>query len=230
MKDKLLALLTAKFSGVRKDVLLQMARVMALHCADETEAKGLVDKLTVEQVNEFGKDFRADVDKEVSNSTKTFEENLKKKFDFVERKVEPGDQKPDWNDPKDIAELVKAAVAEAVKPYQERLDKFSKDDTAKSRLQQIEGKLGGCKDEFFRQNTLKSYGRMSFADDNAFNEYLADLDKDIATANQNFSDTKMRGQVQPMFNHVDKDGVSSEVAEFVKEKTGENDMFSGKKL
>ena len=73
MKDKLLALLTAKFSGVRKDILLQMARIMALQCTNDTEAQALVDKLTLEQVNEFSKDFRADVDKEVSNSTKTFE-------------------------------------------------------------------------------------------------------------------------------------------------------------
>ena len=230
MKDKLLALLTAKFSGVRKDVLLQMARIMALQCTNDTEAQALVDKLTLEQVNEFSKDFRADVDKEVSNSTKTFEENLKKKFDLVEKKVEPGDPKHDQTDPKDIATIVKNAVAEAVRPYQEKFEQFSKNDLAKTRLQQIESKLKDCKDEFFKQNKLKDYNRMNFADDNAFNEYLSDLDKDIEAANQNFSNSRLGGQAQPLFNHVDKDGVSSEVSDYIKERSGENDTFSGKKL
>ena len=115
MIDKILALLTAKFAGVRKDVLMQMARVMALHCADETEAKALVDKMTIETVNEFVKEFRADVDNEVSKSIKTNEENLKKKYDFVEKKVEPGD--PNHKiDPNDTAALIEAAVAKAVFP------------------------------------------------------------------------------------------------------------------
>ena len=59
-------------------------------------------------MGEFVKEYRADVDKEVSDSNKTFETNLKKKYDFVDKgkKVEPGDPKPD---PNDISEVVKAS-------------------------------------------------------------------------------------------------------------------------
>lgn len=229
MKDKILALLTAKFAGVRKDVLVQMARVMALHCADETEAKALVDKMTIETVNEFVKEFRADVDNEVSKSIKTNEENLKKKYDFVEKKVEPGD--PNHKiDPNDTAALIEAAVAKAVKPLQEQLDKYSRNDLSKSRLQQLQDKLNTCKDEFFKSQTLKNFQRMSFEKDEDFDEYLTSLDEDIKTANQNFSDTRMRNQSQPLFSNAGDDGVSSQVAAYVKEQTDEGGLLSGKKL
>lgn len=229
MKEKISALLTAKFAGVRKDVLMQMARVMALHCADETEAKALVDKMTIETVNEFVKEFRADVDNEVSKSIKTNEENLKKKYDFVEKKVEPGDPNHK-TDPNDTAALIKAAVAEAVKPLQEQLDKYSRNDLSKSRLQQLQDKLNTCKDDFFKSQTLKNFQRMSFEKDEDFDEYLTSLDEDIKTANQNLSDTRMRNQGQPLFSNTGDDGVSSQVAAYVKEQTDEGGLLSGKKL
>ena len=73
MKETILALLIAKFSGVRKDGLTALARSLALQCATEDDAKALVDKITDAQVNEFVKDYRADVDKEVSNSKKKWQ-------------------------------------------------------------------------------------------------------------------------------------------------------------
>lgn len=96
MKEKILALLVAKFTGVRKDGLTQMARLYALQAATDDEAKALVDKLTKEQVDDFIREFRGDVDKEVSEGNKTFETNLKKKFDFVEKKgtSNTGDPEP----------------------------------------------------------------------------------------------------------------------------------------
>ena len=81
--QQILALLTAKFSGVRKDGLEHLARTLALQCSNEDEAKTLVEKITDAQVNDFIKEYRKVVDKEVSESNKTFEANLKKKFDLV---------------------------------------------------------------------------------------------------------------------------------------------------
>ena len=40
MKERILALLIAKFSGVRKDGLTALARSLALQCATEDEANG----------------------------------------------------------------------------------------------------------------------------------------------------------------------------------------------
>lgn len=78
--QQILALLIAKFSGVRKDGLEQMARTLALQCTNEDEAKTLVEKITDAQANDFVKEYRKVVDKEVSEAGKTLETNLKKKL------------------------------------------------------------------------------------------------------------------------------------------------------
>ena len=167
MKEKILALLVAKFQGMRKDGLTALASAMALQCTTEDEAKTLVEKVTDAQVTDFVKDYRADVDKEVSESNKTFETNLRKKYDFKEKETEPGGD-PTKKD--DISAIVKAAVAEAVKPFQEKLSSYEADDIAKARLQALNEKLASCKDETFKAQTLKDFARMQFTDDNRSEE------------------------------------------------------------
>ncbi len=229
MKETILALLIAKFSGVRKDVLNHLARAMALQATTDEEAKSLVDKITDAQVNEYVKEVRADVDKEVSESNKTFETNLKKKFDFVAKKAEPGgDPNPD---PNDIAATIKAAVAEAVKPFQDKLAGYESDNIAKSRLQALTEKLNGCKDENFKSQTLKDFNRMKFDTDDDFNEYLADKAKDIETANQNLADAALSNSGgSPLFSQKEESGISKGVAEFVESQKPANNQFAGKEV
>lgn len=230
MKETILALLIAKFSGVRKDGLTALARSLALQCGTEEEAKALVDKITDAQVTEFVKDYRADVDKEVSESNKTFETNLKKKYELVEKgkKVEPGNQDPN---PNDISEIVKAAVAEAVKPFQEKLSGYEQDNIAKSRLQSLNEKLNECKDETFKAQTLKDFARMKFDSDDEFNEYLNEKVADIATANQNLANSALGNSGgTPLFAQKEESGVSKGVAEYIASQKPENDTFKGKEI
>lgn len=230
MKEKILALLIAKFSGVRKDVLNHLARTFALQATNDDEAKALVDKLTDAQVNEYVKEFRADVDKEVSESNKTFEANLKKKYDFVDKgkRDEPGDPKPN---PNNLSEIVKAAVAEAVKPFQEKLSGYEADNVAKSRLQALTEKLNECKDETFKAQTLKDFARMKFDTDDEFNEYLNEKVTDIATANQNMANVALNNSGgTPLFSQKEESGVSKGVAEFVASQKPENSTFTGKEI
>ena len=125
----LLALLVAKFQGVRKDGLEAMARALALHCKSEDDAKTLVEELDKAQVDEFVKDYRAGVDKEVSDGVKTNETKLRSKYNFIEKtKVEPGndgngDDGKDGNNGKDdIAAQIKAAVEQI---FQVKVDKVN---------------------------------------------------------------------------------------------------------
>ena len=205
MKDKILALLLAAFAGVRKDGLTQLARILALQAATEEEAKALVDKLTKMQVDEFVKEFRAEVDKEVSEGNKTFETNLKKKFEFVERKPEKADEKPNETDSGDIASIVKAALAAELNPLKQELASFRAGETAKSRLQSLNEKLNGCKDEAFKTKVLKDFGRMTFETDNDFTEYLTDTEKDIAAANQNVANSTLGRHERPWMTDSQND-------------------------
>ena len=230
MKETILALLIAKFSGVRKDGLVALARSLALQCTTEDEAKALVDKFTDAQVNEFVKDYRADVDKEVSEN-KTFETNLKKKFDLVQ-KTEPGGKKNlKDTDTDDIAAIVKAAVDAAVAPLNDKLNGYEAKTIAETRLQALNEKLNGCKDENFKAQTLKDFARMNFKDDADFNEYLTGKEADIATANQNKADTDLSNSGgSPLFSQKEESGISKGVAEYVESLKPENTTFKGKEI
>lgn len=229
MKEKILALLIAKFAGVRKDGLARLAGALSLQAADETEAGVLVDKLTPEKVNEFITDYRKDVDKEVSDSNKTYEGNLKKKFDFVEKK-EPGKEPKEPVDPNDIAAIVAAAVKTAVAPLQQELLGFKGEKTTESRLQQLQSKFKDNLPESFKAQKLKDFKRMNFENDEAFTEYLGELETDITAFNQELADKGLTGQSKPMFGSKEKDGVSGAVKQFIDSKAEGQKNLAGKEI
>ena len=230
MKKTILALLIAKFSGVRKDGLAVLAGVLALQATTEDEAKGIVEKLTDAQVNDFVKDYRSDVDKEVNESNKTFESNLRKKYDFKEKETEPGGDPSEKTDPNDIAAMVKSAIADAVKPLQDELNGYRANALSDSRLKQLNEILGGSKDEAFKAKALKDFGRMTFNDDEAFNEFLTDTKTDVESANQRVADSNLSSESRPFFANKGDDGVSKGVAEFVESQKPGSDTFTGKEV
>lgn len=231
--EEMLALLVSKYRGVRKDGLAHLARTLALQCANEEEAKALLEKITDAQVTEFVKEYRKVVDEEVSKGNKTFEKNLKEKFDLVEKKTDLVIPNGDDNNPKpnDIATIVANAVAGAVKPLQDRLDKYEQGEVGKSRLQALQDKLSACKDSTFKEQTLKDFGRMNFADENAFNEYLTEKDADIKKANQSVADASLHhGAGAPMMADRTEEGISKPVADFIASQKPEANALKGKEV
>lgn len=232
MFKTILALLIAAFgnvTGVRKDGLTNLARGLSLQATNDEEAKAIVDKLTEAQVIEFCKGYRQDVDKEVSESNKTLEANIRKKFNIKDDiKTEPGG---DDGNKDDIAAIVKAAVDAALAPMKETIDGFKAKEVGKTRLQALEDALKDCKDENFKTQTLKDFGRMSFASDDDFNEYLSGKTADIKTANQRVADDALRGGGAPIFSQKEAEtGVSKGVSEFIKSQSPEGNAFAGKTI
>lgn len=229
--QQILALLQAKFAGVRKDGLAQLARMIALQVTSQEEAQALIDKLDVEKVTETVKDYRKDVDKEVSEANKTYEGNLKKKFKFVELDDHtPADDPTKKTNPDDLQAAIKAAVAEVVKPLNEEIAALRGSKISESRLQMLTEKLGSCKDETFKAKVLKDFNRMSFTDDNAFNEYLTETETDIAAFNQDLANKGLGEQGKPMFGQKNNDGVSSGVASFIQSQTEKENSLGGKEV
>lgn len=183
--EDILALLTSKFTGVRKDGLEHLARTLALQCSDEAEAKPLVEKLTDAQVNDFVKEYRRVVDKEVLDGNKTFEANLRKKFDFVEKGT-PAACDRDGGD--DLSVVVSTAISEAVKPLEERLERYEQGLIEKSRLSALRDTLSACKDEVFKSQTLQDFSRMRFETEESFSEYLQEKESAVRSVNQVVAD------------------------------------------
>jgi len=231
MKEKILALLIAKFSGVRKDGLAQLAGVLSLQAETDEQAAGLVDKMTTEKVSAFITEYRKDVDKEVSEANKTYEGNLKKKFDFVEKREprDPGKDPKDPADPSDIASIVANAVKAAIDPLEKKLSSFEGEKIKQSRLQQLEGKLKDVPDTFKAQK-LKDFSRMNFDSEEAFTEYLTETETDITAFNQELANKGLAAQGKPIFGGKDQNGVSSAVSSYLTSKAEGNKSLTGKEV
>lgn len=201
MKTEIFALLSTKFAGVRKDGLLNLARILSLQATTPEEAKTLVEKINKAQVDEYVKEFRADVDKEMSESNKTFKANLEKKYNLVEKVAKPG---ADPDDANDIAAMISKAVSEAVTPLQTELASYKESSMTKTRLQSVTEKLAGCNDSVFKERELKNFGIFgSKLTDEQYTEYLAGLDTDISSANQNVANTALSSHAAPWRSNGD---------------------------
>lgn len=184
MKQKLLELLNAKFlgKGTRKDVLAQLATAFSLQATTEEEAQALVDKLTDEQVTDFQKEYRSEIDSEISKATKTaLEKAGKGNGGDPEPKPEEGEDK---TDPTDIATIIANAVAKATTPLMEEISAIKSGKTTETRLSQINDILKDAKDETLKNTISKNFGRMSFESDESFAEYLTEIQTDVTTSNQ----------------------------------------------
>ena len=229
MFEKIIELLTAKFTGIRKDAIEMLARNLALQCDNDDDVTAAIGKLTDEKVNEFVKGYRSQVDKEVSASISANEKNLRKKYDFIEKKIDGNEpKKTEGNEPNDISSIINAAIAKAIEPFQNEISNLKQENTSKSRLQQVNDKLNACKNDVYKNQMLKAYQKMAFADDEKFNEYLTELDSDIAEANQSFANDSLRG-VKPLKSEVNNDGVSKAVSDFISSQSTDS-AFAGKKI
>lgn len=216
-----------KDCGISVNNLTKAINIVGGHVADDSTDETEIDKVA-NDVLEVAKIMQAEATSRVEDFKKKNPINPKDKTPVTDPKDKQDDS---TENPQDVAALVKAAVAEAMKPMQEKIAMYEGQNVAKTRLDALNEKLAGCKDEQFKTQTLKDFKRMSFDNDDAFNEYLTEKATDIETANQNFANAKLAGSGAPMFSHKDEAGVSSEVATFIKskEKT-EDDKFAGKKL
>ena len=228
MFEKIIELLTAKFTGIRKDAIEMLARNIALQCDNDDDVTAAIGKLTDEKVNDFVKGYRSQVDKEVSASISANEKNLRKKYDFIEKKDGNEPKKTEGNDANDISAIINAAIAKAIEPFQNEISNLKQENTSKSRLQQVNDKLNACKNDVYKNQMLKAYQKMAFADDEKFNEYLTELDSDIAEANQSFANDSLRG-VKPLKSEVNNDGVSKAVSDFISSQSTDS-AFAGKKI
>ena len=232
--EQLIALLTAKFSGVRKDGLAQLAKSLVYTVTTEEEAQALVEKLTDQQVTEFVKDWRKEVDAEVSRGVQTAEGNFKKKYkvnDDNQNQEDSADKNKNLDNPVDINATIQKAIAEAVKPFQEKLSRLEGDEIFKSRKSTLETKLEKAP-ETFKNKILKDFSRMSFEDDEKFTEYLTETENDLKEFEQEFSNSGLSRMSRPnRAGGNEPEVVSSAVKDFVEsKKEGSASELGGKEV
>jgi hypothetical protein len=211
MKEKILALLIAQFTGVRKDGLNHLAGALSLQVATDDEATTVVGKLTADQVKMYIADWRKEADAEISKANKTHEDSLKKKYDFTEKKTDGTTPQvtPETieagNDMAAIQKIIADSIAAATKPLLEKVTAFEAGNAAKTRLTALNDKLKECKDDNFKKLAVKNFGLMQFTDE-AFTEYLTEMETDIKTANQTVADSGLGEQSRPWIPNTTTSG------------------------
>ena len=195
MKDKIIALLTAKFAGAQKTTLGQLARALAMQATTEEEVQGLVDAITAEQVTEFEREYNADVDKRVTDGVKKNEKTLKEKYDFVEKKKqEPANPNPKPED--DEVPGWAKAILESNKKLSEEIGAFKTGETRKNRKQTLEKAIEGASEKV-RAKILKDFDFMNFDSDESFDAYVESTKTDITDIAQEYADQGLGSTERP---------------------------------
>ncbi len=237
MKEEIIALLLATFTGVRKDGLERLAASLALTAKTKEEATEVVGKLTADEVKQFVADWRKEADAEITKANKTHEDGLRKKYDFAEKKPEGGEGgNPTLPAPgagaltaDDIQRMMTEAATAATKSLHEEIATLKGSATNASRRAMLEKELADVP-ESYKAKVLKDFDRMAFKDEDSFTEYLNDTKTDVATFGQELADKGLAGQGKPMFGKPDKDGVSAGVASYIKETTDPAKGLGGKEV
>lgn len=237
LQEKILALLVAKFQGVRKDGLQQLAAALGLQVASEEEANQVVDKLTADKVSAFVTEWRRTADAEIKKANDTYEEGLRRKYDFKEKNTEtppaPGNDKPTDGGAVTL-DAISKLIDNKLKGVQDSITTLNADKVATSRREQFVAKLDEAKVEGRqREMMLRNFDRAktTFTNDDDFNNYMTEMQGDIAALQQERADSGLQGHEKPIFGAVNKDGVSSGVADYIKERAESNNKtLTGKEV
>jgi len=196
IKELIKALLQSKFGGVQ----LSQARIDALASRLEGKVKDeaeLEAKLvTLDEALPF-----ADIAKE-DDRVRSLEAEAKKR---TETKVED----PKKEEVKKSEETKDTAVLEALKALTETVQALKGDKVVSDRKSLIQAKIKDA-DADYAGRVLRDFGRMNFADDAAFEEYLGDVEKDFTSHIQTTAESKL-GNDAP-FVGVGKDGKIAEAS------------------
>lgn len=139
MKEKLLTLLVAKFAGVSKATLERIAEKKAGSVSDENQLQSIADSI------DYGQILQSDVDAKITASNQKAIQNYENKYKIKDGKPIT-DPKPGPNpnpDPTDIKSIISAAVSEAVKPLQEKIENYEAKQTKETLTSQVLDKVRG---------------------------------------------------------------------------------------
>lgn len=135
MKEKLLALLVAKFVGVPEAMLEGIAAKKAGSVSDEAQLQSIADGIDFVQV------LQSNVDKRITESNRLAVQNYETTHKLVNGKpvsVEP----PKVDDPNDIKTIVANAIKDAITPLQSKIESYEKKDTQSAMYSKLKTTLG----------------------------------------------------------------------------------------
>lgn len=213
--ENLISLLGQKFPQARKDGLKHLAHLLALQVTQETEIQALVEKISEEKVTEFIKEWRKEVDGEVTKSTKSFEENLRAKYDLNPKQPNQLNPKTESND---VATLIAQAVKSAVEPLQTELASLKISKEIQTRKQTLETALKDIP-QGLKQFALNQFERMKFDTDEDFTAFVTQTQNELKKAQQEAVSSAVGGFPRPVNSSFQssQEKIKGEIEQWAKE-------------
>ncbi|MGV6945038.1 hypothetical protein [Sphingobacterium kyonggiense] len=204
IKEAIKALLQTKFGGVQLSAtrVYELVKRLDGKVKDETELE--VRLVMLDEAFPFS-DIAKEDDRVRSQQVEL--EKLKKTPAQPAPTPEPTPAQPAQPAP---AEDPNKAILEAIKGLTDTVAGLKSEKVVNDRRGLITSKLKDAGEDYANK-VLRDFGRMSFADDAAFEEYLGDIEKDYATHVQTQAESKL-GFDGP-FAGVGKDGRVNEATQ-----------------
>jgi hypothetical protein len=232
LQEQIVALLLEQFPGTRKDGLTQLAAAICLQVETEDQAKEIVGKLTADKVSKFVNDWRSAADAENAKAVKTREDALKAKYNFVEKQQQQQQQQQQNQDGGAITlDAIKQLIQEQMKGVQDSITSITAANTAADRRKLYVAELDNAKIQGkTRDMLLKNFDRVNnFGSEDDFATFLTDAKEDIAALAQETVNTTLQQQ-KPLFGAVNKEGVSSGVADYIAAQQATEKPLTGKEV
>lgn len=222
MKSKILSALKTKYKniGFSDKAFESVSEFLEPTITDEAQ----IDN-SIAGVESLLKSFQSEADARV---TKALAESRKENKPKQEKEGEPAkkDDTPTNNEP---PEYVKQ-LTDLVTALTQKVTAFESDKMTTTRRSQLEAKLAQSP-ESVKNKVLKDFSRMNFNTDEDFDSYLTETEEDIKTLNQEVSNQSLANIPKPLMSVSNKDGVSTDTAQYIASLTGKQEnSFEGKNV
>jgi hypothetical protein len=219
MKEKILAQLKQKFTGVSTVLLGLYADSIAAKITTETEIEGAISELenlpiSIPDQNKF---YQTEGDRRAAEAAITREANLKQQFNFVDKSGTP--PTPPAN-PKPTDEILSLKA---------RLDEFEKNQKRAVYLQKAQSMLT-------EKNIPKSFyskvlEKMEFENDETIEAAVNEINTDFTSFKQSMVDEGLLLIEKPMFGESTSTGVSPAMQKFIElQSADQTNPLGAKKL
>ena len=178
MKEKILAALKTKFSGVDEAILSRIADKKATGVTDENQVNSIVEGISFQDVLQNYGDFRAGQAQTTSIANYEKKHGLKDGKPIENPKPDPKpDEKPD------IAKLIADGIAAGIKPFSDKLAAFEAKEAQAQRMAQISdvAKKYGIPDFMLKDRSIP--------EETDLDTYFKDVKQEMTNAGFQFNKT-----------------------------------------
>lgn len=195
MKEKLLALLVAKFSGVSKATLERIAEKKAGSVTDEAQLQSIADGI------DYGLIVQSEVDSKIKESNKKAIQNYEETHKLKDGK--PVETDPNHPSPPgggdDLKTLIANAIKDAVTPLQQKLEGYERKETQAALFSKVKTKLSEKKipESFWAKRGI------NIEKEEQLDEIVSEIETDYTAFKQEMVNQGVMLDVPPSSNHLD---------------------------